>query len=177
MKLYRELCTIKKQGITHMLIKEILNKNPETIHPNVSIKDAVKRFINEHINGFIVVDEKKKVLGILALQDVAAATIPEQFKKNVSMAAAMYKRGFFTEKVQEIQDKPVSSIMRKNFETVNLEDNIMAVTADFLKNDLYIVPVISEDQTLMGIITRSEIKHALAHAMGLPSHYWKEKGQ
>ncbi|NCN45552.1 MAG: hypothetical protein COU63_02485 [Candidatus Pacebacteria bacterium CG10_big_fil_rev_8_21_14_0_10_36_11] len=160
-----------------MFIKEIYNQNPKTISPTATIKDAVKRFVDEHINGFLVVDDKNKVLGVLALQDVAAATLPHQFKKNVSMAAAMYRRGFFTQEVEKLQDKPVSTIMRKNFATVSVNDNIMTVMADFLKNDLYIVPVLDEKKSLMGVITRSEIKHALAHTMSLPSRYTTRKGQ
>ena len=160
-----------------MFIKNIFNKNPKTISPDDTIKTAVRRFIDEHINGFVVVNNQNEVVGILSLQDIAATTIPSQFKKNASMAAAMYTKGFFTKEVKKIQELPISKIMRKKFETVNLEDNIMAVTADFLQNDLYIVPVIDQKNKLIGIITRSEIKHALAHTMDLPSRYNQGEGQ
>jgi predicted transcriptional regulator len=54
--------------------------------------------------------------------------------------------------------------MRKEFVSVSLHDNIMAVTADFLKNDLYIVPVIDKG-AIIGVVTRSEIKKALIYGM------------
>ncbi len=70
----------------------------------------------------------------------------------------------------DIQNKKVSTIMRKKFTITNLNDNIMAVAADFLKNDLYIVPVIEQGE-LLGVITRSEIKKALAYGMKMPKYY------
>lgn len=48
--------------------------------------------------------------------------------------------------------------------TVSLHDNIMAITADFLKNDLYLVPVLENGQ-LVGVVTRTEIKKALLYGM------------
>lgn len=63
--------------------------------------------------------------------------------------------------------------MRRDFIQVSLEDNIMSITADFLKNDLYIVPVVEKGE-LIGIVTRSEIKKALAAAMEIITHKEKE---
>ncbi len=124
----------------------------------------MKELVEHRVNGLVVINGQKQVKGIVSLQDIAAATIPRQFRHNIRMAAAMYRPGFFTEMCQQLKDKPVSSVMRREFVTVSLDDNIMAVTADFLKNDLYIVPVIEKKQ-LVGIVTRSEIKKAIVYGM------------
>ncbi len=126
--------------------------------------EALETFVRERINALVILNDKQKVVGVLSLQDIASATVPQQFRKNIRMAAAMYKKGFFTEMCHAIKDKPVRSIMRKNFVKVSLSDNIMAVTADFLFNDLYVVPVIEKGE-LVGIVTRSEIKKALLYGM------------
>lgn len=149
-----------------MLIKDIYYPHPRIINENLTIKEAVKQFVEKEFNGFIVLSDKNKVVGILSLQDIAAATVPSEFRKNISMAAAMYRQGFFHEICNEIKDKKIKEIMRKEFVTVSVHDNIMAITADFLKNDLYIVPVIENDK-LIGIVTRSEIKRAIAQTMGI----------
>ena len=126
--------------------------------------EALETFVRERINALVILNDKQKVVGVLSLQDIASATVPQQFRKNIRMAAAMYKMGFFTELGHAIKDIPVRSIMRKNFVKVSLSDNIMAVTADFLFNDLYVVPVIEKGE-LVGIVTRSEIKKALLYGM------------
>jgi len=157
-----------------MLISEVYHHRPVTIKKDATAREALWKLLDKKINGLVVVDDKKRVLGILSLQDIAAATVPRQFRKNIAMAAAMYRKGFFSEQSKSIQDKLVSEIMRKDFVSVSLHENIMAVTADFLKNDLYIVPVVDKKK-LVGIVTRSEIKHALAYGMRLPSRYWHEE--
>lgn len=156
-----------------MLIREIYHKKAETISQDISVAEALKELLRDKINGQIVLNSSGKVCGVLAIQDIAAHTIPRQFMHNVSMAAALYRRGFFSEMCAEIADKPVKDIMRRDFVTVDLDDNIMAVTADFLKNDLYIVPVMKGDEVI-GVVTRSEIKKALAYGMSIPGYRKKE---
>ena len=153
-----------------MLISELYHPHAITVSEEVTVVEALKIFISKKVNGLIVTNAQGHVTGVLALQDIAAATIPRQFRRNVQMAAAMYRPGFFSENCMEIMDHSVKTVMRKNFTVVNLHDNIMAVTADFLKNDLYIVPVIDKGK-LLGVVTRSEIKKALAYGMRLPKYY------
>ncbi|MBP7700480.1 CBS domain-containing protein [Candidatus Woesebacteria bacterium] len=153
-----------------MLISELYHKHVITISQEATIFESLRILIEKKVNGLVVLDNDKKVVGILALQDIAAATIPRQFRHNIQMAAAMYRPGFFSENCAELQNKKVSTIMRKKFTITNLNDNIMAVAADFLKNDLYIVPVIEQGE-LLGVITRSEIKKALAYGMKMPKYY------
>lgn len=147
-----------------MLLKDIYNENPRTINSKTLIKDALTRMVTDRLNGYLVVDENGKLKGILSLQDIAAATVPKQFQQNTNMAAAMYREGMFKEACLAIANKPVSSIMRKKFVTASLDTNVMVVAADFLQNDLYIVPVI-EKGDLVGVVTRSQIKKALLESM------------
>ena len=158
-----------------MLISDIYHPNPKVISHTATVKEALKYLVDDNINGLIVLNEKKKVVGVLALQDIAGVTVPRQFRKNIAMASAMYRKGFFSQECAKVADKKITEVMRKDFIFVGLDENIMAVTADFLRNDLYIVPVIEKGE-LVGVVTRSEIKHALAYGMDLPSKYWKQGG-
>lgn len=153
-----------------MLISELYKKHAITILETASVLDALHILLKKKINGLIVLNEKEEVAGVLAIQDIAAATVPRQFRHNIQMAAAMYRPGFFSENCEELKNKPVSLVMRKKFTVTTLNDNIMAVAADFLKNDLYIVPVVEKGE-LLGVVTRSEIKKALAYGMRIPKYY------
>jgi CBS domain-containing protein len=147
-----------------MLLKDIYNANPLSINSKTPIKDALIKMIADNLNGYLVTDDNGKLKGVLSLQDIAAATVPKQFQQNVNMAVAMYREGMFEEACKAIQDKPVSSVMRKKFTIASLDTNVMAVAADFLQNDLYIVPVV-DDGKLIGVVTRSQIKRALLENM------------
>src|SRR3989344_8613883 len=144
-----------------MLIEEIYLKNPETVDEDEKIEKILQNLNKERFNGYLVTDREGKLSGILALQDIAGATVPKEFRDNPAMALAMPKKGFFRERCREIKDKKVSEVMRKDFLKVNLSTNIMAVMADFLKNDLYIIPVVDDNNKPIGIVTRNQVKKAL----------------
>lgn len=149
-----------------MLVSHILRHNPQTIHEDLTLSEALDLLMRMNSNSFIVTNAEKEVVGIFSTQDVAAALVPPEFKENVALASAMYREGFFHELCQQIKDKPVKEYMRKEFLTVKPDMHVMVVAADFLKNDLYIVPVL-EGKKLVGIVTRSEIKKAIAEAMAI----------
>lgn len=149
-----------------MLVADIYNTDIYPIQETMTIRDALKFLMTKHFNGVIVVSEREKLVGVLSLQDIAAAVVPSDFQENTSLAEALYQPNFFKEECEKIKDKKVRDIMRKDFITANIQTSIMTVAADFLKNDLYIIPVI-EDDKVVGIVTRSEVKKALAKAMDI----------
>lgn len=146
-----------------MLVEEIYCKTPYTISPDKTIKEAMETLVKDDSNGLIVVDGEK-VVGVLAVQDIAGATLPKEFKDNVNLAHAMFKSGMFSEVCQELSQKKVKDIMRKDYLTVELDTNIFSVMSDFLVNDLYIVPVLKNNK-LIGVITRNDIRNAIAQKM------------
>lgn len=151
--------------LSGMLIEQIYNPHPRVISDATTVAEAIAQMDEDLHNGYIVLDDIGHVVGILTIQDVAAAIIPKQFRQNISLASGMYKKGFFHEMCADIKDFPVKKIMRKDFTTVTLDDNIMVVIADFLENDVYLVPVVNDESELIGIVTRTEIKKALANGM------------
>lgn len=148
-----------------MLIKEYYHREAFTIPATTTIEDLIKKMVEKKCNGFVVVEDEKPV-GVISMQDIAAAVVPEEFVENPKIAKAMYKHGFFDERVLEIKNNPVSSVMRKEFQAIDITDNTLHILADFLQNDLYIVPIISEGK-LVGIVTRSDVKKAFAKAMNI----------
>lgn len=150
-----------------MLVSDIYNTNIFPIKEDMTIKEALGMFLDKHFNGVIVLDNNEKMVGILSLQDIAAAVVPSDFQANADLADALYKPNFFREMCQEIMDKKVKDIMRRTFITATRETTVMEIAADFLKNDLYMVPVYEGGKPI-GVITRSEVKKALAKGMDVP---------
>jgi CBS domain-containing protein len=149
-----------------MLVKNIYNQNPTVVKDDLTVKQAVNLLLKNRFNGLLVTDKNNQLVGILSLQDIVGAIVPVDIQEHISLANAMYKEGFFQEMCQEIGEKNIKELMRKEYFSVSPDTSVMEIAADFLKNDLYIVPVM-QDKKLVGIVTRSEIKKALATSMGL----------
>ena len=149
-----------------MSITYLYRPHPLTIDKSATVKEALDLMIKKESNGLIVTKNNTKIVGILSLQDIAGAILPAEMKENVSLAHAMYKDGFFEEMARKIGNKKVTEFARTAYKTVSPDASIFEVAAEFLQNDLYIIPVVSHDK-LIGVISRSEIKRALALAMNL----------
>lgn len=147
-------------------IADIYNKQVDTISEDLPVIEAIRLLEQRHANAFVVLNAEGDIAGILSIQDIAAATVPIEFREHVEIATAMYKKGLFVEMCEEIKNKKISEIMRRKFVTVDLNSNIMVVMSDFLMNDLYVIPVVQKGK-LVGIISRTQIKKALNIAFNI----------
>lgn len=146
-------------------VASIYMRQPTTVDENTLVSDVIKLMYDNHFNSVSVINAQQQLVGVLSMQDIAAATVPSEFQDNPHMAAAMYKPNFFEEMCQSIHQKQVKDLMRKEFVTVTPDANIMEITAEFLQGDLYVVPVVDKGR-MVGVITRSEITKAFMLAMG-----------
>lgn len=145
-------------------MKKLTYKHANTILEHSTVHDALKKMKQEDCNSLCVLSEAGHLEGIITLQDIAGVAVPNEFVENSSISEAMYKEGFFAEQCKSLAVKPITDVMRKEFITVTPETHIMTIMADFLKNDLYNVPVVVDDH-LVGVMTRTDIRDALLTEM------------
>jgi len=149
--------------VHYSVVEDFSRHDAISIGTQATVKDALLRMDQENTNGLLVLDDGQ-VVGILALQDIAAAAVPDEMKHDVSLAGAMFKEGYFEEGARNVLKQKVSEVMRTDFLVVGPNASIMEIAADFLQNDLYIVPVI-DDGKLIGVVTRTEIRRALTKSL------------
>lgn len=148
-----------------MKIDSIYHRDPVTISSTTTLHDALETMLEIGTNSLVVKDNQT-VSGIVTTEDIARAVVPDEFEVNTGMADALYKPHYFEEVCIEIGKKDVSTVMRTDYLSVSPGSHVMTVAAYFLKNNLYVVPVI-EHGNLIGIVTRTQILHAIAHALKL----------
>lgn len=149
-----------------MTIHTLYRKHAHTIHEDATIAEVVSSLTKHNISSIIVVDSEKKITGIVSISDIVNHIVPEEFKENAEVAEAMYKHNFFNEACEGVASKTARDIMRREFMIASPDAHVMSIAADFLKNDLYIVPIV-EDSKLVGVMTRTEMISAIAKAMQL----------
>lgn len=149
--------------VKYLLVKDLYRADAVSIEASATIKEALHKMNTKGTNGLLILD-KETVIGVLSLQDITGAIVPHEMRDNTSLAGAMYKAGYFEEGARKLSRKKVTELMRTDFLTVTRQASLMEIAADFLQNDLYIVPVV-EDGKLVGVVTRTEIRHVFASAM------------
>lgn len=101
------------------------------INENEMVRKAMSMLLHHRCNGLLVVNDSGKLTGVISVQDFAGATVPKQYRDNIFMVSAMYRQVFFAERVVELKDDKVKSVMRRDFVRVTKDTNIMAITTDF----------------------------------------------
>ena len=150
--------------VKHIVVNDLYRKKAATIETTATIQQALHKMDEENTNGLLVMGDDDKLIGILSLQDIAGAIVPEEMQSNSNLAGALFKEGFFEELARKLNRKKVTEVMRTDFKTVTRDASILEIAAEFLQTDLYIVPVV-EDGKLLGVVSRTEIRRAMATAM------------
>jgi predicted transcriptional regulator len=151
-----------------MRIKHLYHSARCTLRPDMTVKEALVAMHEGHSNGSVVLDDSGKIVGILTIQDLAGAVVPPEYSDDSKLAAALYREGYVEEQIQAIATRPIAQIMRREFVTVEVEDNLLAIMADFLQNDLYILPVLDKG-VFVGVISRRDVKDMFITTLGLDS--------
>lgn len=121
-------------------ISEVMNDEVIFIAINGTIAQAMDLMIKRRINGLPVVDDSRRVVGIITENDIIKKT--EFFNPERDPA--------------DILHKPVSQVMTGNPITINPEAQLIQAQAIFAATNIKQIPVVSNGE-LVGIIGRKDI--------------------
>ncbi len=116
-------------------VKAIMTKDPITVGADDSIEKAaniLKKFKIEHLP---VVDSNNKLIGILSFYDLWEMNKCHEEYKNIK----------------------VSEIMTKRVAKLNPGDKVGSVAEIFLENLFEAIPIVEDDNTLVGIVTLVDV--------------------
>lgn len=146
-----------------MKAKDIMNEDVIAVKAGDNVENVVRILLENKISGVPVVDEDSKVIGIVSEADLIypekslhlPAFIPildgiiflESFKK-------------LEKEIKKMTAYKVEDVMVKKVITVNEDTEVEEVVNILIDKKINRVPVVNEDDKLVGIITRSNIlKH------------------
>ncbi|MGE5354606.1 MAG: HPP family protein [Deltaproteobacteria bacterium] len=129
-------------------VKTIMTHDPITITKEDSIAEAarvLKKFKIEHLP---VIDENRKLIGIISFYDLW------ECKKCYS----------------DYENVKVGEIMTKHVAKLHPEDKVGSVAEIFLENLFEAIPIIDDNNTLVGIVTMLDIVW-YEYKKEYPKHY------
>ena len=114
--------------------KDIMTTSVVTIEPEATIDKALGLLLRHHISGLLVVDEEKHLRGIISELD---------------LLRLLYDAGAKRERVGQYCTQEVVS--------VHLNDPLHEVTEIFLDNPYRRVPVLDDEDRVVGVISRRDL--------------------
>lgn len=154
-KLYEIAIKIARERCVHSwLAREVMSRNVITVKEDTDIHEAGRSLIRHKISGVPVVDNKNHVVGIITEADLLAmAGIPRGHVFNdvvmkyvLSKPVPQHRVG---NKVKDIMTVPVI--------TVSPETTVKEIAIIFDKKRIKRVPVVDNENRLVGIVARGDI--------------------
>ena len=112
--------------------QDVMITSPITAQGDISLLRAVEIMRTSKVDSIMVIDSKRKLLGILF--------------------SSILKKGDGIK-----WEAPISSIMRKDYPTASLTDSILDLLNVFNSENVSIIPIVDENKKLLGLITRGSL--------------------
>ena len=137
-----------------MYVKDNMVSGPITIGPDQSVSEAIDLMSENRLHRLPVVDKNGKLAGLIT-EGVITSNTP-----NNATSLSVFELNYLLNKLT------IKDIMIKDVITIG-KDALLEEAATILrKNDIGCLPVVDEDNTLIGIITHNDIFTAFIDLLG-----------
>lgn len=149
-----------------MKVAELMTREVITVPPDMSVKEVAKLLFEKEISGLPVVDENKKVIGMITEKDLIAMALPNYLEKLGDFDFILDEEPFL-KKIADADKVKVKDIMRKEVLCVKEEAPVPEVARLMIVNKVRRIPVLDKDKKLTGIIARADIVKEIARKTGI----------
>jgi len=158
-----------------MNARNLMTTDVETVHPEDEISEVLTRLARADFNGFPVVDDNERVVGIVTQHDVIHLFQPSDrtlwipvgfppFLETVEYAIDLSWDELDTElDLLKHAGEPVRTVMTEEVVTVGSDtdfERILDLLADD-ERDINRLPVVDDDGELLGIVARQDVLRAV----------------
>lgn len=150
-----------------MLAKDIMTKDPITVHQDTKIAEVAKLLVEKRISGVPVIDDSEHLVGIISEKDMMAkaAELKIPFYVTLFDSIIFLENPIrFNSEIRKYTASQVKDAMTRKVIAVE-ENTPMAEVVDILqKKNINRVPVLRH-QNIIGIITRSDVLKGISNTV------------
>ena len=144
-----------------MIVENCMKRQVIFIQDSATVQDAAQMFAIHHIGTLPVINPAGQLVGILDLRDLLQLTTPTF----VSLIEDFDFVGDFGaveefQPTQALLQKPVNQIMERAC-SVEAQSGLLRAFSFILKHDLYDLPVVDNNNRLVGLASKVDIGNAL----------------
>ena len=134
--------------MAQMSVKEIMTKDVITVPPAMPVREVANLLSERNVSGVPVIDDEGRVLGVVSELDVVGR-----------------------------QGATAADVMSKQVISVTEETDVREVVQLFLNERVRRVPVLSGEQRLIGIVSRSDLvqPEAVSYVLGDQNYFDSEE--
>ena len=160
-----EFPAITSKGGIGMLISEVMNKYPTTMTGDRTINEAAQLMVKYKVNAITIVDSNNKLKGIITEGDLLYKKVRPHAPHYVNvLGASIYYSGIgeYNAQFKKLLAVHVDELMTKDVITCKPTEEVEAVVATMLEKHLKTVPVVDENDVLVGVLSRQDVVELIA---------------
>ncbi len=138
-------------ALTQHQVQEIMTTPALSIQDDQLLTEAVDRMLGKHLKRLPVVDKGGRLVGMLSRLDIFTTVMRE----------APDWQSFRAQQIEVSNLRTVKDILRRDTRTVSPDTTLDQVIQIIDGNDMQCVAVVNDNGTLIGMITDSDLLHAL----------------
>ena len=138
-----------------MLVKDIMTSDVVTVGEDQSMLEAREILRGKNLVSLPVTDDLKRIRGIITVDDIGKASPSD------SSTLSRYEANYLLGRLK------VKDVMRRTVVTVDADDTIEFVAYKLYKYRVNALPVVSNENRLCGIVSRSDIFRSIVEMMGM----------
>lgn len=152
-------------------VKDYMTTPVVTIIKNQSIAEAIEVMNKNNTDGLVVVEEKsglQKVVGIVSIADILRHLVPDYLEEDKHLAS-FEPSEIFIRRAKEIRNDKVSQCMTSRYlKTISKEHSLIEAAALLTEHRIHRLPVVDENNNLVGYLSKSDIQRALGKIIDSP---------
>ncbi len=140
-----------------MNIGQCMKRSVVSIPDTSTIREAAAEFVRAHVGLLPVLDQEKKLVGVVGLRDMLVLELPD-FINFVADVDFVHDFGAVETRhpPASILDGSIETLMKPAI-TVQEDSGLLRAYALMLQQDLHDMPVVSEDGKLVGVASRVDL--------------------
>lgn len=142
----------------NMKVKDFMIKDVISVHPDATIKEVMKTFVDKKIGGLPIVNDEGKLTGIITDGDILRAIKPiDRHIQDYFNLITYIQEQNMESRLSELADLAIIKIAKtRGIVTVSPEDEMKQVVVILAKHHFKKLPVIDKDNKVVGVISRGD---------------------
>ncbi len=147
-----------------LLAKDVMSTDVITVKKDLSLRDLSNKFIEHQVNGFPVVNDEGKLIGMVTENDL----IEQNKNLHIPTVIALFDGVFYLEsekkfekEVQKLSATTVNDIFNSKVITTTSDASLSQVATLMAENNVHTIPVVESDN-LLGVIGKVDIIRGMA---------------
>lgn len=139
-----------------MNVRQVMSAHVISVPPKTPLRDLWQAIFKKGIHGVPVVDSKKKLLGFVAEEDLLKLLYPK-YEDLIEDFASASDFEAMEEKISELTVLKAEQIMNRKVIFTRPDTAIMRALSRMITQHVRQLPVIAENDTLVGMVTKGDI--------------------